>query len=81
MSYRLSYSALRWKNPDLEPVLTALKEAGWDGWEGRLSLDWMGTPARMRRICDNADMPLVVFTASGSPDNRAWAHVESRQRS
>lgn len=80
MSFKLSYSALRWKDPDLEPVLTALKEAGWDGWEGRLELNWMGTPARMRRICENTDMPLVVLTANGTPDNRDWANVERNKR-
>ncbi len=68
--FRLGYSTLRWKEPDLEPALTALKEAGWDGWEGRLDLNWMGTPAHLRQICQNADMPLVVLTANGTPDSR-----------
>jgi len=31
-------------------------------------------------VCRNVDMPLVVFTASGSPDNRDWAHVERNRR-
>lgn len=80
MAFKLGYSTLRWKEPDLEPALAALKEAGWDGWEGRLPLDWLGTPSRLRRICDNTGMPLVVFTASGSPDQRDWAHVERNKR-
>jgi sugar phosphate isomerase/epimerase len=78
--FRLGYSTLRWRDPDLEPALEALKEAGWDGWEGRLSLDWMGTSNRLRQICQNTEMPLVVLTASGSPDNRDWAHVERNKR-
>lgn len=80
MSFKLSYSTLRWKNPDLERALAELKKAGWAGWEGRLSLDWMGTPQRLRRICDNVGLPLVVYTASGSPDNRDWDNVEANKR-
>jgi sugar phosphate isomerase/epimerase len=80
MSFQLGYSTLRWKNPDLEPALDALAEAGWDGWEGRLPLDWMGTPQRMRRICENAGMPLVVLTANGTPDNRERENVERNKR-
>ncbi|GIV78154.1 MAG: sugar phosphate isomerase/epimerase IoIE [Litorilinea sp.] len=80
MPFKLSYSTLRWKSPDLEPALEALKEAGWDGWECRLPLDWLGTPQRLRQICRNADMPLAVYTAQGSPDQRDYEHVERNKR-
>ena len=50
MSYKLGYCTIRWKNPDLEPGLEALAAVGWDGWEGRLPLNWMGTPSRIQRI-------------------------------
>lgn len=80
MAFKLGYCTLRWKNPDLEPALTALKEAGWDGWEGRLPLNWLGTPKRLRRICENTGMPLKIFTANGSPDNREWENVELNKR-
>lgn len=80
MAFKLGYCSLRWKNPDLEPALTALKEAGWDGWEARLPLNWLGTPKRVRQICDNADMPLTIFTANGSPDNRDRENVELNKR-
>jgi sugar phosphate isomerase/epimerase len=80
MTYKLAYSTLRWKTPDLEEALTALKEAGWDGWEGRLPLNWTGTPKHLRRICDNAGMPLAVFTANGSPDDRDYENVELNKR-
>jgi len=80
MSFKMSYCALRWKNPDLEPVLEELKAAGWDGWEGRLPLDWLGAPNRLRKICKNTDMPMVVFTAAGSPDNQDWENVERNKR-
>ncbi len=80
MSFKLSVSTLRWKNPNLEAALDELKKAGWDGWEGRLPLDWLGTPQRVRRICADAGMPLVVYTAGGSPDNRSYENVEANKR-
>jgi len=80
MSLKLSYSTLGWQNPDLEPALEALKKAGWDGWEGRLPLDWLGTTKRLRQVCENTDMPMVVYTAGGSPDNREWENVERNKR-
>lgn len=80
MTFKLGYCSLRWKTPDLESALAALKEAGWNGWEGRLPLDWMGPPARLRRICENTDMPLKIYTAQGSPDNRDWENVERNKR-
>ncbi|MEZ4678175.1 MAG: hypothetical protein R2932_28560 [Caldilineaceae bacterium] len=70
MSFKLAISTLRWKNPDLEPRLAAPKESGWDGWECRLPLDWLGTPQRVRRICENVGLPMVAGTAGGSPDDR-----------
>ena len=80
MALKMSYCTLRWQLPDLEPALEELKKAGWAGWEGRLPLDWMGPPARLRRVCANTDMPMVVYTASGSPDSRDWEHVERNKR-
>ena len=80
MSYKLAYCTLRWQNPDLESTLNKLAEVGWQGWESRLSLNWMGTPARLRRICDDAGMPLVVLTANGTPDSRDRENVELNRR-
>ena len=80
MDFKMSYCTLRWRAPELESALEELKKVGWDGWEGRLPLDWLGPPGRLRRICENTGMPLVVFTASGSPDNREWEHVERNKR-
>lgn len=80
MAFKLAFSTIRWKNPDLEPYLAALKAVGWEGWECRLPIDWLGTPQRIRRICENVGLPLVVYTASGSPDNRAYENVEQNKR-
>ena len=80
MTFKLGYCTLRWQNPDLEPALEALKEAGWDGWEGRLPLDWLGPPKRLRQVCENTGMPMKIYTAKGSPDDRDWANVELNKR-
>ena len=80
MTLRMGYAALRWQQPDLEKALPELKKAGWDGWEGRLPLDWLGPPKRLKQVCEDADMPLCVFTASGSPEDRDWEHVERNKR-
>lgn len=77
---KLGYCTLRWRNPDLEPALEALKAAGWDGWEGRLPLDWVGPPSRLRKICRNTGMPMAIFTANGTPDVRDWENVERNKR-
>lgn len=80
MGFKVGFCALHWRQPDLERALPALAEAGWDGWECRLPLDWMGSVSRMRRICDAAGMPVAVMSATGSPDSRDWSHVEANRR-
>ncbi|MEZ4728068.1 MAG: sugar phosphate isomerase/epimerase [Caldilineaceae bacterium] len=80
MAFKLAVSTLRWKNPNLEPCLEVLKAVGWDGWECRLPLDWLGTPQRLRRVCENVGLPMVVYTAGGSPDDRDFDNVERNKR-
>lgn len=80
MAYRLGFCTLRWNEPDLEPALEVLNEAGWDGWEARLDLDWMGTPARIRALCERTGMPLAVFTAQGTPDDDSSRTFEINKR-
>ena len=80
MAFKLGYCALRWKEPDLEPALTALKSTGWDGWECRLPIEWLGTPAVVRKACDNTDMPLCCFAAQGAPEVDDPAHQERNRR-
>ena len=80
MALKMGYATLRWRQPDLSKALPALKKAGWDGWEGRLPMDWLGPPKRLKQVCEDAEMPLCVFTASGSPEDRDWEHVERNKR-
>ena len=77
---KLGYSTIFWWEPDLERCLAELAEAGWDGWECRLPLDWLGPPARVRRICADAGMPLAVLTACGVPEDRSFANRELNRR-
>ncbi len=80
MAFKMGFCALHWRQPDLERALPMLKEAGWDGWECRLPLDWMGSVSRMRRICADAEMPMAVMGANGSPDSDDWENVERNKR-
>ena len=80
MAYQLGYCSLRWQNPDLEPALEALMEAGWDGWECRFSLNWLGTPARVRRLCQDTGMPLKILVANGTPTDHGRENVEINKR-
>ena len=60
MAFRLAFSTLRWKTPDLESLLGTLRDNGWDGWETRQSLDWLGSASRVRRICDRVGIEVAA---------------------
>ena len=59
MALKMGYATLRWRQPDLAKALPELKKAGWDGWEGRLPLDWLGPPKRLKQVCEDADYAAV----------------------
>lgn len=80
MAFRLAYCALRWQEPDLAIALETLKASGWDGWECRLPLDWLGTPKHIRQLCDDSGVQLACFAAQGSPENPDHAHQERNRR-
>ena len=60
MAYKLAYSGLFWRTPDLARELAALQAAGWDGWEARQPLDWLGTPGRVRKLCERFGVELAA---------------------
>jgi len=80
MGFKFGYSTLRWQTPDFEELLTQLKHAGWDGWEMRQSLDWAGTPQRIRQVCNNADLPVAAVTARGLPIDKNREQMELNKR-
>lgn len=80
MPFKLGYCALRWREPDLGPALETLKQAGWDGWECRLPVEWLGTPKRVRQLCDDTGMTLACFSAKGAPEVDDRAHQEINKR-
>ena len=62
MSLRFAYSSLNWLREELERNLALLAPNGWDGWETRESLDCLGTPSRVRRICENEGIEVAAVT-------------------
>ena len=80
MGFKFGYSTLRWQTPELEPLLTQIKETGWDGWELRQSLDWLGTAKRVKQISDNVGLPVAVVTARGIPIDKDWNQMELNKR-
>jgi len=80
MAFKLSYSSLRWPTPNLEEMLVTVKAAGWDGWELRPSLDWLGSAARVRRICEQAGLPVAAVTGTSISLDGHWAMRERNKR-
>jgi len=71
MTLRFAYSSLPWKGQNLERNLGHLAAAGWEGWETRESLDELGTPSRILRVCAAAGIEIAAVSgpnAGDSPD-------------
>ena len=60
MPFPLAYSTLHWKDADLEDNLGLLAAAGYRGWEARQSIDWLGTPQRLRQVCRRAGVDIAA---------------------
>lgn len=80
MSFKLGYSSLRWQTPDLEKMLSEMREAGWEGWEMRQSLDWIGTPKRVREICRRVGIKLAIIVARGISLDQEPIMLEQNKR-
>jgi len=70
--WKLGYNTLTWnekRDPDPERVFATIKDAGWEGIE-LLDPDanWWGTPARVRRMAENAGIPIVATLGVVQPD-------------
>ena len=81
-SYRLSYSTLAWgPTLDLEACLAAVAHAGWEGIEFiNISLDWLGTPARIGRLLEQAGLtPVAYFTGVGAGPGNVDANIRAQR--
>lgn len=71
MAIKLSYNSLEWgPTPDMTRMLDEIKRAGWDGWEVRQPLDWLGSAERVRELTEQAGLTVscvcgVGYTADG----------------
>lgn len=81
MTLRLAYSSLPWRGRNLEGNLGHLAENGWEGWETRESLDELGTPARIQRVCADAGIEIAAVSGpnvDGKLDSRAQQMCKRR---
>ena len=80
MAFKFGFSSIRWGD-NLPELLTQAKAAGWEGWELRQSIESLGSPERVRKICDDAGMPVAVVTARGiSLDGNPEVMESARRR-
>jgi sugar phosphate isomerase/epimerase len=81
MKFKLGYSSLHWKEPNLEETLKQIKDTGWDGWEVRQSLEWLGPAKHLRDLSDNAGLDIACVTARRiSLDRNPEILEENKQR-
>lgn len=63
--WKLGYNTLTWnetRDPDLPRVFATIREAGWEGIELLdPDLGWTGPPSRIRRMADEAGLPIVAL--------------------
>ena len=79
--FPLAYSTLHWTTPDLEKELARLRESGWEGWETRQSLDWLGSARRIRRICDAVGVKVAAVCGPNvTLDTTDPAHEINKRR-
>ena len=66
MPLTLAYNTLDYgSTPDLARMLGELKETGWDGWEVRQPLDWLGSAERVAAISQEAGLPVAGVCGQG----------------
>ena len=80
MALRMAYSSLKWKEHDLETNLRALAEEGFEGWETRESLDWLGTPVRLRKMAADCGIEIAAVSGPNVPADRDQSAFEINKR-
>ena len=81
-SFRLGYSTITWgPTPDLDKVLGTVADTGWEGVEFiSVSMDWLGTPQRLRGLLDKHGLPPVCMFGSASLGDDAEQALERQRR-
>ncbi len=81
-AFRLGYSTITWvPTPDLDRVLGTIADAGWEGVEFiSVSMDWLGTPKRLRALLDKHGLPPVCMFGSVSLGGDADQALERQRR-
>ena len=81
-TFRLGYSTITWGGtPDLDKVLGTIADAGWEGVEFiSISLDWLGTPRRLRSLLDRYGLPPVCMFGGVSLGGDADQVLERQKR-
>ncbi len=81
-TFRLGYNTLTWgATPDMDEMLGAISGAGWEGVEFiSASLDWLGTPSRVRKLLDDHGLEPVSVFGSVSIDSDADVVMEHQRR-
>ncbi len=81
-TFRLGYSSITWgREPDLDEMLGAISGAGWEGVEFiPVSLDWLGTPARLKGVLDRYGLPAVCMFGNVSIEGDLAKALEKQRR-
>ena len=81
-SFQLGYSDATWGDmPGLEEAMSAITAAGWEGVEIRnASIDWLGTPRRLRNLIDKHDLIPVSMFGSLSLGGDSSQVLEAQRR-
>ena len=80
MGLRLAYSSLKWKEQNLETNLRALAEEGFEGWETRESLDWLGTPKRLKKMASDCGIEVAAVSGPNVPATKDQPAFEINKR-
>lgn len=81
-TFHLGYSTITWgATPDLDRVLGTIAAAGWEGVEFiSVSLDWLGTTGRVRKLLEKHGLPPVCMFGSVSLGGDAEQTMERQRR-
>ncbi len=81
MPVQLAYNTLEWgPTPNIKSMLAEIKAAGWDGWEVRQSLDWLGSAGRINDLAAEVDLPVAAVCGQRWGMSDDWPALELNKR-